>query len=425
MEDGTRRHTVEGWFQGTAVMKILIVDDSPKRYDQLVSRLADIGVPREWVDIVGSAQEARTRIEQTLYDLLILDVVLPLWPESEEDVQHSMDLLFEIHESELPNSPGHILGITADQAAAGDALLQFEEWTWTVVHYSEDTDEWLNRAINCARFILAKGNRPQNSSVDLAIICALAEPEQEEVLKLPWNWSSPRPIDDIVFVRDGGVEIEGRQFTVCTATAPRMGMVSTALLTASVIGHMRPRLVAMTGICAGVRGKVRLGDVLFADPAWDFQSGKRTRDKENTQFSMRPHQLAAPARVRSHVEQVRDDKAALSQVAVEYPDPDTPAAISRVFIGPVASGSAVLADGEVIKNIREQHQELIGVEMEIYGLFAAAHAAAAPQPYCFALKGVCDFADSEKEDGCQRYAAYASARVLQLLIERYGNRLIA
>nr|UVY99791.1 hypothetical protein K4M19_00101 [Agrobacterium fabrum] len=62
--------------------------------------------------------------------------------------------------------------------------------------------------------------------------------------------------------------------------------------------------------------------------------------------------------------------------------------------------------------------------MEIYGIYAAAHAASSPQPTFLAVKGVCDFADPDKADGYQRYAAYSSAQVLRLLLERYGNRLI-
>jgi hypothetical protein len=42
----------------------------------------------------------------------------------------------------------------------------------------------------------------------------------------------------------------------------------------------------------------------------------------------------------------------------------------------------------------------------------------------FALKGVCDFGDPEKDDEQQNFAAYASARVLQMLIERFGSRLL-
>ena len=96
----------------------------------------------------------------------------------------------------------------------------------------------------------------------------------------------------------------------------------------------------------------------------------------------------------------------------------------RVVIGPVASGSAVLADGEVVHEIKAQHRDLIGIEMEVYGMYSAAYSASQPQPLAFALKAVCDFADPNKGDNHQRYAAYTSANVLRLLMERFGLRLL-
>ena len=227
-----------------------------------------------------------------------------------------------------------------------------------------------------------------------------------------------------MFVRDGHVEVDGQTLSVCVTAVNRMGMVATALRASSLIETLRPRLLAMTGICAGVRGKVRIGDVLFADPAWDFQSGRRVREHGNPRLAIRPHHLPAPQRIRSLFEQLRDDRDALARMVADFPG-DAPA-ISRIVPGPVASGSAVLADGEIIQEIKdEQHQELTGVDMEIYGLYAAAHSADSTQPLFFALKGVCDYADPDKEDVDQHYAAYASARVLQLLIERYGRQLVA
>jgi nucleoside phosphorylase len=92
--------------------------------------------------------------------------------------------------------------------------------------------------------------------------------------------------------------------------------------------------------------------------------------------------------------------------------------------GKVTKASAVLADGDVIQEIKSQQRDLIGVEMEIYGMYAAAHSASSPQPRAFALKSVCDFADPDKKDKAQRYAAYASANVLRLLMERFGSRLL-
>lgn len=404
-------------------MKILIIDDEPRRYPRLFAALAVHGINRNDIELVGCASQARDCLAAMQFDLLIIDILIPIAIEDDPDVRHSLDLLMDIRESDQLQKPGYILGITADPDATGEALAQFEAWTWAVLEYSDSNDAWVSKAVNCACYVRGGSQSEDHPAVDLAIVCALAKPELEEVLKLPWNWSTTRPISDTIFVYDGSVEVDGQLVKVCASYTPRMGMVSTALHSAAILATLRPKIIAMCGICAGVRGKVNLGDVLFADPAWDFQSGKRISDGMNSQFSMRPHQLQPQAKVRAHVEQIRDDRDSLARLSSDF-GTDAPGT-TRIFLGPVASGSAVLADGEVIKEIKSQHQELIGVEMEIYGLYAAAHCASSPQPLFFALKGVCDFADHNKEDGQQRYAAYASAGVLRLLIEKFAPRLLS
>jgi len=407
-------------------MKILIVDDEAKRYPRLIDALAQIEIPRENIDIVPSARDARDRLATTAYDLLILDILIPLNPEGESDSQNALDLLLEIHESETDARPRQIVGITSDLSVAGQVASQFEEWTWSVLDYSESNDEWITRATNCARYILSEikseAVRPAEFQTDLAVVCALPSPELSEVLALPWNWEAARPIDDCVFVHDGHFEVEGRTVTVAATAAPRMGMVSTALLTATMINKLRPRLLAMCGICAGVQGKVRMGDVLLSEPAWDFQSGKRVSEQGNSQFAASPHQLYTPAIVRTHVEQIRADSTAMAGIASKFGE-NAPG-ISKIVIGPVATGSAVLADGAIIEEIKAQHRDLIGVEMEAYGLYAAAVASSHPQPLHFSLKSVCDFANSKKDDQHQRYAAFASANVLKLLMDKHGPRLL-
>lgn len=409
-------------------MKILIADDQPRRYGRLIDALKKIDVARDRIEFVTCADEARNCLQHNHYDLLILDILLPVRPESDPDIQSSLDLLFELHEGDSYQKPGRILGITADKNVAGEASVSFEERTWTVVEFSESNDEWVNRAVECIRYTLNEEKKPvterQSYDIDLAIICALEKPELEEVLKLPWNWSSARPLDDTTFVRDGYFEVDQRKISVCATFAPRMGMVSSALQSASIISLLRPRLIAMCGICAGVKGKVNYGDVLLADPAWDFQSGKRIRDKENTQFSIAPHQLPPSEKVRTHVQQICGDQTALNNIRSNYPNKNLSVTEPKIVIGPVASGSAVLADGEVINEIKTQHRGLIGVEMEIYGMYAAAYRASKPRPEAFALKAVCDFADSGKDDDYQQYAAYTSANVLRLLMERFGSRLL-
>jgi nucleoside phosphorylase len=389
--------------------------------------LEGLGVPRGDILLVPSANDARSALRETYFDLLVLDILIPLWAEEDASNTHSLELLVELHEADSLRKPGRILGLTADIQAAGQSAEEFSAKTWTVVRYSETSDEWINRVSQCVRYILNElaqdATGGADYDVDLAIICALAKPELEEVLALPWQWSSPRPIDDVTFVRDGSLEVGGRLISVVATSAPRMGMVSTALTSASIIANLRPRILAMCGICAGVKGKVNIGDVLLADPAWDFQSGKRVRDKDNASFAMAPHQLYVPATVRTHVEQIRADAAALAKLTADFGSDAS--GLIRVVVGPVASGSAVLADGQVISEIKAQHRELIGIEMESYGLYAAGHSASRPQPKVLSLKAVCDFADPDKEDKHQRFAAFASANVLRLLMERYGDRLLS
>lgn len=396
------------------------------RYERLISATEKLGLDRGDVQIVPSIMDARDRLEGTYFDLLVLDILVSFRPESPPDPSYSVDLLLELHEGEGLVKPGHIIGITADLQVAESAANKFAENTWSVVEYSEVSDSWISHILNCISYINDQqkdefSDRPAHG-VDLAIVCALEDPELKEVLKLNWNWSSPRPLDDVTFVYDGHFSVGGRRVSVCAASAPRMGMVSTALRSATLITKLRPRLIAMCGICAGVKGKVKMGDVLFASPAWDFQSGKRVRDNENSSFSIAPHQIHPPALIQSHIEQLRSRQADFTAIAGNF-DGDIPG-VSRLIIGPVASGSAVLADGKVVEEIKQQHRDLIGVEMEIYGMFCAATSASRPQPLPFALKAVCDFADPDKKDNNQRYAAYASANVLRLLMENYAPRLL-
>lgn len=408
-------------------MNILIVDDQPQRYEGLIARLSLLGVDRSQIQLVSCVRDAQEQLSTSKYDLLILDVLLPLWPESSEiDPSHSLDLLFELTESDTLIKPGHVVGITGDLDVAKEVGPKFTEATWTVIEYSNSSEGWVQQLESCVKYIQAKESSQDtvpSNGVDLAIVCALAKPELEEILKLEWNWSSARPIDDTIFVHDGWFECNGAKITVAIATMPRMGMVSAALRTERIIATLHPKMMAMTGICAGVKERVKMGDVLFADSAWDYQAGKRILESGMSKLSIAPDQISADQVVRSHVQQLSGDSEAMAKIWRDFGSDAI--GVPAIHLGPVASGSAVLADGSELDKIRLQHREVIGVEMEIYGMYSAAATASAPSPKVFALKSVCDFADPEKADGAQRYAAYTSARVLELLMTRFGDRLFA
>jgi nucleoside phosphorylase len=117
--------------------------------------------------------------------------------------------------------------------------------------------------------------------------------------------------------------------------------------------------------------------------------------------------------IRSRFEELRSDRAALAQIGAAWKGGKL---IPKIVIGLVASGSVVLADGSIAETIREQHRDLCGIEMEAYGVYSAVAMATRPRPFVFSLKSVCDFADQSKNDDFQSYAAYISARILDLFL---------
>jgi nucleoside phosphorylase len=79
----------------------------------------------------------------------------------------------------------------------------------------------------------------------------------------------------------------------------------------------------------------------------------------------------------------------------------------------------LLADGITTERIKQQHRQLLGIEMETYGVFAAAEEATDPRPIAFSMKSVVDFADANKDDCFQKYASFTSAQALKYFVENF------
>lgn len=73
----------------------------------------------------------------------------------------------------------------------------------------------------------------------------------------------------------------------------------------------------------------------------------------------------------------------------------------------------------MVERILKQNRNLLGIEMEAYGVLYAATHATKPRPKVFVAKSVCDFADEQKNDQYQDYAAYTSAKFIYQLALNY------
>jgi len=156
----------------------------------------------------------------------------------------------------------------------------------------------------------------------------------------------------------------------------------------------------------------------MADMTWDYQSGKHVLDTDNLpDFQIDPHFIQLDPSLGSKWVLMADDDNLKTVIWRHWlPNQSQP---PKLLHGPMASGSAVLANASVTSNILRQQRKTLAVEMEAYGVYFAAEMAARPKPLVCAIKAVCDFADDKKDDGHQEYAAYTSASFVRAFFERY------
>ncbi|HEU4733434.1 MAG TPA: tetratricopeptide repeat protein, partial [Kofleriaceae bacterium] len=71
----------------------------------------------------------------------------------------------------------------------------------------------------------------------------------------------------------------GRPLRVAVAIAPDMGATAAVNTLLPLVEEFDPCCIAMSGVCAGRRGKVHLGDVIAADRLYYYDTGKQLRDE--------------------------------------------------------------------------------------------------------------------------------------------------
>jgi nucleoside phosphorylase len=402
-------------------MNILIIDDNIEKVKKVISQLMTLdGITRENISSVGSSSDARRLLSDNTYDLMILDLSLPYYIESDESIDVSMQLLEDIKNSGELIPPLQIVGLSAFKELVQEHEIFFNENLWTLFHYIDNSDGWVKEILNCVRYLLQNENNKEDDipRVDVCILTALYDPELTAILELDWDWGDPTPLDNTTFMRKGCLTIDGSKYSVVAVSGSRMGMVTSSILSSKLIHICRPKILIMSGICAGIKGKVNLGDPILATTCWDYQSGKRAIDKDESKFFIAPHQIHVPEFIETRYVEMSHNKLLLSKIKSKWKISNIDHEL-RLHSGSMASGSAVLADENIVKDVIQQDRTLKGIEMEVYGVYSSALSASNIKPITFAIKSVCDFADQQKHDDFQKYAAFTSAQVIGEFLNLY------
>lgn len=408
------------------MIKILIADDNVRKVTQIMDVLNRISeVTEENMEVVPDIISAQRALQQTQYDLVLLDVVLPKRFGEDPEQKGGIQLLEILKSGNKYHVPSYIVGLTAHDSVFEEARDAFSESLWAVIKYEENSDRWERLITDKIKDIMAlkseqsrkNAEKKDDYCFDLAIICALSKTELQSILGLPGKWERKTIENDCAIYHIGTFKGEKREISVVAAAASQMGMAATSVLSVKMIEHFRPQYLIMTGIAAGVQGKVELGDILVADPSWDYGAGKFTSTNGNSSFCPDHKQIRIDPDIQGKMQFLSLNKSIFERLYLDYPSDKTkPNKPASLHVGPMASGSAVVSDPKIVEGIIEHERNLIGLEMETYGLYYAAAHCSGPRPTAFSIKAVCDFANSDKNDRFQDYAAYVSAGFMYYLV---------
>lgn len=389
-------------------MNIIIVDDEITKAGQ-IAQLLDGARVIHHISHVTTATAARRAMKERRYDLAIIDLYLPDGLIDLPEQVGGFNLLDLLMLDDGAHLPDEILFLTAKEDDIESVKAQARSRGATLWEHAK-TQEWQSFLVGRIRMLERRKEKYSGEAADVVLLTALHDPELTEVLKLPYNWKAVQQTGEPLSLYKGICKSPGRELSVVAACTNRKGMPAAAACAARLIEKFRPSYIGMLGICAGVPNKTQLGDVVVADPTWDYGSGKRAVDASGSSvFLAAPFQSALDPALRSLAEALIHDPQFVRTIKAGWQG-DTPIGTLSARMGPMASGASVISDSSQTTSVVLQQREALAIEMEAYGVMAAAEYACSPRPRAFVVKSVCDFADSAKSDDWQRYAAYTSAQ---------------
>jgi adenosylhomocysteine nucleosidase len=334
-------------------MKILLIEDSQEKRDVVIGFLEKhIFIRNLSVDVAAFMSEASALVLSIQYDLIITDLMLP-FIDGGKAIDAGLEITKLITKSQL-NSKSYIIALSQYSEIVNDQKEAFENAGVILLHYASEDGNWRDGLLSYIRRISCDGN------LDFVIICAL--PEERNAFTQSSATIKAREVSH-------GLDLEylniGNSNGACVLL-PSMGLVSASIVTSRILEKFNPKIVAMSGICGGFVSNSEMGQLLIANPCWEYQTGKWVKDG----FQMEPYQVELDENIRLILTTLSQEDAILDELEPRHGS-TRPSKTSQPKIAPFASGSAVISNKENLDSVMEQHRKVAGLDMELYGVYKA------------------------------------------------------
>ncbi len=245
----------------------------------------------------------------------------------------------------------------------------------------------------------------QSPPIDFAFVTALPIERDALLRRLEGREVVQDDFEPLTYYRGHiSVPTTGEYYEAVVVMLLGMGNDEAAVSTVKVVERWRPAYVLMVGIAGGVPGKVALGDVVISDFVYYYEPAKRTpRGEQRRPQQFLSDRLLYGRALAYEAGEWRSDiviaRPGAAQADVPFP---------RAYFGAIGSGEKVIADAKALSQLLKECHRLLAVAMEGAGVARAAAQQPHPPPF-IEVRGICDYANEQKNDDWQPFAAEAAA----------------
>ncbi|GAK37774.1 phosphorylase family protein [Bacteroides graminisolvens] len=416
------------------MINVLIIDDREEKVKLIKKILVDgCNLPLENIESADSIASGRRKLTEKVYDLLLLDLVLPLFSNEDPDPKGGLNFISELKGSAAMKTPIQIIGLTENINAYETKKGEFERLLFSVILCKQGSSDWIQQvkekvdyAIRIKEAILKTIN--DNNKFDIGLICALQE-EYNQMLDAfggDTKWRNFE-IEDYPY-RFKTIEIttaSNNVVRVIAATAGRPGVVPTAVLATTMYNLFKVQSVFMTGFSAGFPSKdLALGDVMVAKSIEDYANGKLIDDPANTVELLKEiHQVEASTELVTKIQEYasKPETRATLNAKVERANLKVNSRDNyAIQVSATCCGPFVVTSNDFVNQIKRDNRKLEGLDMEGYGLYLTSHLLTKRvKKDALWLKGIGDFANPQKSDGYHDTCSFTSATLLHMFIKEY------
>lgn len=421
------------------MLRILIVEDSDNKFRDVHDRLlANFQVNRISIDGIERAEsytDAVMLIQASYFDIIILDLKIPLVKNGNPDFAGSATLL-EFISSRPDVQPFKIIGLTSyiyeDYLSERIGRLSIN-----VESYSSENFSWVERlSAEISSLFRSKAGlmRYFGRSFDLDVLFIVARHDNEFVpVSEAMTWVGEPGSDSRLRKQKnlrGKIELPGRRvITAALVCAQDTGLSTTAALIGYCVSIFRPRYIVMVGMCCGLNDhrspyKPMIGDVVIATETVCWDEGKYSEELTHAdpffvRTTTRVPDTILRQSLREFLETCADKCSAatgktarafrLEEIGEQCKEP-----VSRspeTYYGLMLSGSSVVDSVHQIDRIRERFPAAVALEMEAHSVYTAVDLAPGAAPQALVIKGVADHGRGLKNSAAQPYASALSVAV--------------